>query len=65
VNQVKIYNSSWNSKEKGATTKSKKRMSLFKEKNKIRPPYFQISHLRHSLFVLNNFKAMKAPFEAL
>jgi hypothetical protein len=39
--------------------RSKKRMSLFKEKNKIkiRPPYFQISYFPHFLFVLNNLKS--------
>jgi hypothetical protein len=38
--------------------RSKKRMSLFKEKKIIfRPPYFQISYLLHFLFALNNLKS--------
>jgi hypothetical protein len=37
--------------------RSKKRMSLFKEKKTFRSPYFQISYLPHFLFVLNNLKS--------
>jgi len=37
--------------------RSKKRMSLFKEKQTFRPFYFQISYFLHFLFVLNNLKS--------
>jgi hypothetical protein len=36
--------------------RSKKRMSLFKEKKKIRPLYFQISYFLQFLFILNNLQ---------
>jgi len=53
VNQVKIYNTSWNFKNKEA----RRGWACSKEKKTIRTPYFQISYLSHILFVLNNLKS--------
>jgi len=52
VNQLKIYNTSWNSKNKEA----RRGWACSKEKKTFRPLYFQISYLPHILFVLNNLK---------
>jgi hypothetical protein len=53
VNQVKIYNTSWNSKNKEA----RREWACSKRKKTFRSPYFQISYLLHFLFVLNNLKS--------
>jgi hypothetical protein len=58
---MKIYNISWNSKNKEATTKKEEEDELVRgQKKTFGPPYFQISYLFHFFFVLNNLKTYES-----
>jgi hypothetical protein len=54
VNQVKIYNIVWNSKNKGATTKKQEEDELVQGKKK-HLDRLQISYLAHSFIDLSDF----------